>query len=92
MVQILQDDNMHKYFKYYDTVAQTSTVTAFLRCSDGNDVHVHSMKVLEKWQWKSKMLRCISSLQNTLCRVRVAHLFTTCFTSTALLYMAPTET
>jgi hypothetical protein len=58
MVQILQDDNMHKYFKYYNMVAQ-STIIAFLRCSDGNDVHVHQLKVLEKWQWKSKMLQCI---------------------------------
>jgi hypothetical protein len=29
---------------------------------------------------------------NSLCRVRVDHLFTAYFTSTALLYMAPTET
>jgi hypothetical protein len=41
MVQILQDDNMHKFFKYYITVTQTSTVIAFLHCSEGNDVHVH---------------------------------------------------
>jgi hypothetical protein len=41
MVQILQDGNMHKYFNYYNTVAQTSTVTAFLRCSDGKKVYVH---------------------------------------------------
>jgi hypothetical protein len=41
IVQILQDDNMHKHFKYYNKVAKTSTVTAFFRCSDWNDVHVH---------------------------------------------------
>jgi hypothetical protein len=41
MVQILQDGNMHKFFKYYNMVAETSTVIAFLRCSDWNDVHVH---------------------------------------------------
>jgi hypothetical protein len=29
---------------------------------------------------------------NSLCRVRVDHLFTASFTSTSLLYMAPTET
>jgi hypothetical protein len=39
--KMVQDDKMHKYFKYYNTVEQTSMVTAFLRCSDGNDVHVH---------------------------------------------------
>jgi hypothetical protein len=58
IVQILQDDNMHKYFKYYNTVAQTCTIKAFLRCSDWNDDHV------TRWRWcrsGSGKVRCFSA-------------------------------
>jgi hypothetical protein len=38
------------------------------------------------------MWRTLHYLELSLCRVRVDHLFTASFTSTALLYMAPTKT